>query len=783
MIRWFSLCMMILWMLSPFYGFAQGSAPQVCGIEIRFDGPETVNRAVVLANIQTTVGRPFVREQIEQDVRGLIATGHFLDVRVLEESQADGVKVIYQVRGKAKVKEVIWEGNRAYKTERLRRELSVKEGDVLDEHQIHLGERKIEEIYQKAGFPDIKVDHDLSLDKDTGRAIVRVKVNEGTRVFLKRIHIGGLQKVKESVLLKAMKTKRRWWGSWLSGTGVLRTEQFADDLDLLRDYYRTRGYLDMEVLTTRVERVSAKWLVVHVDVFEGAQYRVGNVAIENAKLFSADDLSKKLQMATNQIFTPEGLSKDIKTLEDYYGTRGYLDTSVRAVKVPNMETGHIDLTYHLQEGELTYIEKVAIRGNTKTKDKVIRRELAVAPGEIYDTVRVDRSADRLRNLGFFSKVETTPEPTPIPTRKDLAITVEEQRTGSVNFGAGFSSIDNLVGFVELTQGNFDLFNWPGFTGGGQKLRLRAQLGTERQDLVLSFVEPWFLDQKLSLGFDLYQRSSSYLSGQFTEERAGGNFRLEKALHEFMRVGIQYELQNITLDVNSGASQELYAERGSDLRSSLEANWVYDTRDSVFLTTRGNRTEISAELAGGPLGGDVSVYKLNAKTACFFPFFQGHVLEIIGAAGVVQAFGNTWGSGPVVTEVTANSTNFVKVNDVPIYDRYFLGGANTLRGFDYRKVGPKDVHGEPVGGNTYMNATVEYSLPIVEKVRFALFFDVGEVERNTYNFSVDDIVADVGAGVRLNLPIGPVRIDYGYPIITDPSTGTNGRIQFSVGYQF
>jgi outer membrane protein insertion porin family len=479
------------------------------------------------------------------------------------------------------------------------------------------------------------------------------------------------------------------------------------------------------------------------------------------------------------------MAADQKAIEDFYGTRGYLDTTARPNRVPNVETGRIDLTYTIHEGELTYIEKIDIRGNTKTKDKVIRRELAVHPGEIYDTVRVDRSVERIKNLGYFSKVDATPEPTDVPNRKDLVLGVEEQRTGSVTFGAGFSSIDSLIGFVEVTQGNFDLFNWPSFTGGGQKLRLRTQLGFKRQDYELSFTEPWFLDRKLALGFDLFHHQSSFLSSDFTEQRTGGDLRLEKALSEFIRASVQYKIESINLNVDDKASQELQSQEGSRLRSAVQGSLTYDTRDSVFLTTRGNRSEFVAEFAG--VGGDVELYKLNAKSSVYFPFFDNHVLQLLGATGVVEAFGATKGDGGKVIETMVNngttSTVVRTVNDVPIFDRYFLGGANTLRGFSFRKVGPKDVEGEPVGGNMFYNATAEYTFPIIERVRGAFFFDIGEVERNAYTFSVGDLKSDAGIGIRLNLPIGPLRLDYGYPIMTDSETGKNGKIQFSVGYQF
>jgi len=763
--------------------WAQEEQPIVREIEVRFVGPETVNKSVVTANIQTAVGRPRSHDVIEQDVRNLIGAGYFSDVRVLEEPLNDGVKIVYQVQGKATIKEIIFEGAKRYKDERLKRELSQKVGDILDERKAHADAQKIIEMYQKAGYPDIKVEPEISIDKDTGKAVLRFSIIEGNHVFLQQIQITGNQAYPTPRLLKLFKTKRRWWGSWLAGTGVLKEDVFKEDLDKLKDFYRSNGYIDMEVRDTRVERVSPKWMVLHVGIFEGRQYKVGDIRIEGTTLFPVAELEKQLKMKTGQTFTPDGLSKDMKAFEDYYGARGYLDTSARTTRNPNVETGRIDLTYTIREGQLTYIDKIEIRGNTKTKDKVIRRELAVAPGDIYNTVRVDRSAERLRNLNYFSKVDTIPEPTQVPNRKDLVINVEEKQTGTVTFGAGFSSVDNLLGFVELGQGNFDLFNWPTLTGGGQHLTIRAQVGFKRQDYVLSFVEPWFLDQRLLFGFDAFHHEISYLSTEFVEDSTGVDFRFEKALNEFLRVGVQYCIQDITEKVLKSASQELQSQDGTKLRSSVLATLVYDARDNVFLTTRGNRTELSTELIGGPVGGNISVYKLNAKTTSFFPLFGGHVLELLGAVGVVDAYGQTRGSGPIVDEDPSPFLHLVKVDDVPIFDRYFLGGANTLRGFGFRDVGPKDVRGESVGGNTYANATVEYTIPIVERIRGAVFFDIGEVEKDSYSFDLGDLKSDAGIGVRLNLPIGPIRLDYGYPIQTDKETGKTGKIQFSVGYQF
>ncbi len=785
-----SLLVLVAVAVSNSHSWAQDAdeEPIVREIEVRFIGPETVNRSVVMANIQTAVGKPRSREIIEQDVRNLINTGYFFDVRVLEEPVVNGLRIVFQVQGKATIKEIVFEGEKRFKEERLRKESTQKIGDSLDERKAHDDARKMQELYEKAGYPDAKVTYDVAVDKDTGKAVLKFKILEGERVLIKAIKFTGNKAYPDERLCKLLKTRRHWLGSWLAGTGVLKDDEFKEDLDKLRDFYHSNGYIDMEIRGTRIQRVGALWMVVYIDLFEGAQYKVGAVAIDGNRLFPTTELDKQLKMTTAKTFTPTGMSADQKALVDYYGARGYLDTDVRPIRSPNVQTGRIDITYAIHEGELTYIEKVEIRGNSKTKDKVIRRELAVHPAEIYDSVRVDRSVDRLKNLGYFSKVEADPEPTDVPNHKNLVLNLEEQRTGSVNFGAGFSSVDSLIGFVEMTQGNFDLFNWPSFTGGGQKLRLRLQVGLKRQDEVLSFVEPWFLDRKLALGFDLFHHAANYLSSVYNEQTTGASLSLEKAFTEFLRGQIQYGIQYITIDTDKSASPEMQSQSGPHLQSSIGGTVTYDTRDNVFLTTRGMRTEANAEIDGGGLGGDVNIYKLNLQSSVFFPLPNQQVIELKGAVRVVDAFGATAANATNVIETIVNSTEpketvLRQVDGVPIFDRLFLGGPNDLRGFGFRQVGPKDVDGQPIGGNTSVNGTVEYTYPIIERVRGAVFFDIGNVYQDAYEFTASELKSDAGLGLRLNLPIGPLRLDYGYPIMTDRETGKVGKFQFSVGYQF
>jgi outer membrane protein insertion porin family len=417
----------------------------------------------------------------------------------------------------------------------------------------------------------------------------------------------------------------------------------------------------------------------------------------------------------------------------------------------------------VEEGVQSYVEKINISGNTRTKDKVIRREVAVAPGDVFNTVRVDASKQRLLNLQYFSRVETYPQDSLIPGRKDLNVVVEEKRTGSFNFGAGFSSIDNLIGFAEITQGNFDVTRWPYFTGGGQKFRMRVQYGTRRKDFIISLTEPYFLDYKIAVGTELFYREAEFVSAVYDERRYGGEIFGRKVLSEFVFARFGYRLENIgILNVDEDASIEIRQEEGDRLKSQVSAGITYDARDDLRLTRRGQRVDLMAYVAGGPLGGDTDIYGWDLEASKYFLLPGDTILTINGeVAGV-----STWAGG----------------ERVPIFDRLYLGGANNLRGFKFRDVGPKDEDGEPIGGNTMARITVEYTFPVVDKVRGAVFYDAGFVSRGSYDFS-GDINSDVGLGVRLDLPIGPIRIDYGIPITSDRFNDSSGKFNFNIGYQF
>lgn len=777
---------------------AMGAAPSdVKKIEIKQVGPQAVSESLIRANIRVKEGDPFNRLAVDDDVRNLHSTGYFDNIRIVEDASAEGVTVTYVLVNKMRVTDIRYTGNTKYTVEKLNKIIKSKVGDSKDERKLFSDAQEIKKKYQNSGYPRTQVQYKVAPDENAGRATVTFEITEAPKIRVVDVVFDGAKSFKQKKLRKQLKTRRWWMFSWITQSGKLKEEELEDDKDKLAEFYRNEGYIDFELKEVKQELIKPSRMILHFIIDEGRQYKVGATGFKGVTLFPTNDLAAVLKMRVGDTFTPKKLTTDREALEDYYGGRGYIDARVLPRRNPNVGSGTMDVVYEVNEGEKAFIEKIEIKGNVKTKDKVIRRELAVAPGEVFDMVRVKRSKSRLEQMGYFERVEARPETTDVPNRKNLVVGVDEKNTGNFTVGAGFSSVDSLVGFAELSQGNFDLFKPPTFTGGGQKFRLRASVGTLRQDFQISFIEPWFMDQKLAFGVDLYYRQLGFLSDLFDERRIGGRMSLTRALGSDFLIGtVSYTAESVGIeDVDENAPQTMISSDGSYFLNRLGGSIAYDTRNSSLLPNAGQRSELITELVAG----DANLYKFEAKTAWYFPgLADGHVFELRFKAGAVDAFadsavddvprdryyrqlGQNSGRPQWVKSPYPNQPN----NDVPFFERYYLGGAYNLRGFRFRDASPqehgiRDVGWEPVGGNTYWVGTAEYSLPIIERLRFAAFYDLGNVFYKSFDFN-SQYSSDVGVGIRLNLPIGPLRFDYAIPLEDAYDTGGSGRFNFTVGY--
>ena len=851
-------------------------APMVRSIDVQYSGPATVSRERILAQIRTGVGQPYSDSTVEEDIRNLYKTGTIQNVRIFAQPEADGVKVIVAVQTRPVIRELVIEGAQRVSAKKLRKEIAVKLNSPVNEDDLQKGRQKIIDIYQSKGFTDVTVDFRTEpIDESKGTARVIYTVSEGAKGAVKVIEFEGNQHFSDSVLRKQMKTRGKSFISFIDKSGRLDEVQLQQDLDKVKEYYQNHGYIDAEVQELRRERKRGGPLVITVGVREGTQYHVNRLTFAGYKETTEQRIRAAIKMKEGSIYSPKQLHDDAKAIADGYGSGGYVDLVILPQGTP-AGPGLIDVHYKIEEGNRSFVERIDIIGNTRTKDKVIRREVLVKPGDVFNTVRVETTKKRLENLGYFSKVETYPEDTGVEGRKDLVIQVEEKRTGSLNFGAGYSTIDSLIGFVELTQGNFDITNWPGLTGAGQKFRAKAQIGSQRKDFTVGLTEPYFLDMRLSLGGQAFYSDASYLSAVYSQRNYGFSLEMRKPIWSWIYGVLGYSLQNYDIyNVANGVSPEILAESGTTTKSMVSGSLVWDRRDNPFLTRRGERISLTSYVTGGFLGGDEQIYGFDFEATKYVRVWKDLILlgdveaatvdvwdrsETIVFPGTVPCTPGSKGCDPVThmkqnpngffgQVVTAPHTPFgldslgnpctpgtpqppgvvcnpvtqpvdVEIPAVPIYDRLYLGGANNLRGFRFRDISPKDSNNQPIGGQSMLRATGEASFPIIEKARGAVFYDCGFVNPDAWDFGPQTIAvprglnaqgtiiydrmhgiplpafldgggprrtfnsfaSDFGVGLRLDLPIGPLRLDYGFPV-ERAGNPYHGHLNFSVGYQF
>jgi outer membrane protein insertion porin family len=736
--------------------------PVIRSIDVEYAGPASISKERILAQMRTKVGQVYSNEIVQEDIKALYGTGYVRNVRIFAQPQGDGVKVTVAVQTQAVLREIEINGAERVKPKRLRKEMKVRLNQAVNEQALEEGRQKIIEVYQGKGYNDVSVEYRVEpIDEKRGTARVIFTVTEGVKGAISQIHFEGNAHISEKTLRKQMKTRGRTLIYFMDKTGRLDEVQLEQDLDKIREYYQNHGFIDVEIKEVRKDRTPKGPMIITIVVLEGPEYHVRKLTVSGYQNTTEAKIHALLKMKEGSVYSPKQLRDDAKALADAYGSGGYVDLVITPEGTP-AGPALIDVHYTIEEGARSFVNRVNIEGNTRTKDKVIRREVLVAPGDVFNTVRVDTTKKRLDNLGYFAKVETYPEETDIPGRKDLTILVQEKRTGSLSFGGGFSTVDKLVGFAELTQGNFDIFNWPSFTGGGQKFRLRLQYGTERKDFILTITEPYFLDRRLSLSGSGFYNEANYLSAFYDQRNYGFVLEMRKPINAYTYGTLGYTLQNVEIfNVAASAPEFIQEEKGTFVESKIFTSVVFDSRDNPLLSRRGQRIAFAPFITGGFLGGDTQIYGLDLEGSQYFHLPKDLILLLNGEVATVSQ----WGSG----------------NQVPIFERQFLGGSNNLRGFPYREVGPKE-NGEPVGGQSMWRTTVELTFPIIEKARGALFYDMGFVNSDAWSFGFNHTASDVGVGIRLDLPIGPLRLDYGYPVMRDGYHG-GGHFNFNVGYQF
>ena len=784
--------------LTPLVGAAQIAPapkdPLVRSIRIKTDGT-AVSEQFVLGFVALRQGQPFSKDAVASTVRSLYATGRFnqamvepvldpktgeVDIVVTVEPRPI-LKGIEYVGGDGIVGKAGWFGGVELE--------DLKVGEPLDMAQLRRSEVKLQnELRKKRPFARVT----SQLRDTTGGKVVAVIVDEGIELKVDNFRFEGATSFDRYDLWSAadLKTSEyRWYKwSWLIGGGRLDPEQYRADCKKLREYYRSKGYLDVEVEDADPEKVcevkdvkgASGWVDVVFKIKEGRKYTLGAIAFEGNRLGATDPLysTESLQkvvaepslrrgahpaefdkIASGEAFAVPAIEAAADKLREYYGQMGYINSSVQVVRKPNLATGAIDVKFQIEEGQRHTVRAVEIQGNTKTRSTVIARELALGPGEVFDLARTRVSEARLRNTQFFEEVRVTPVPTPIPGQSDLRVTVKEGPTGQVSFGAGYSTVEGLVGFVEYAESNFDFANSEGwYRGDGQKFRVRISVGSLTNSFEHSFEEPALWERDLAVGYSIERRYAGYASANYSVLSEGVSLYARRRVFSNIEGRIGYNLRRMSVDnVTADAPADVITEGAAGARviSSVSASLTYDTRDEYNFPTKGSRISLTEELAGNGLGGDVKYLKSELRTGRWFlvsPTAE-QTVGVIGRVGLLT------GSGGYL----------------PFYERFYLGGAYDMRGFGYNDVGAYDTydttHGnQPMGGMTYGFVSAEYTIKAADNLRFAAFYDYGIVNRSETDFSVAEANSDYGLGMRILLGGAVMRLDFGFPLQTTKAPG-------------
>jgi outer membrane protein insertion porin family len=727
--------------------------------EIRIEGNRRVEAEAIRRVLVTKQGAPFDPTRSSEDLRAVWGLGYFTDVQLLVQRLPRGVAYVVRVQERPSVRSVRLSGNEELSQEDLKEEIDVKPATILDMDAVRSTVKKIQAKYVEKGYFLAEVTHRLEPVDGGANVDVVFVVDEHAKVMVKEITFIGTQQVKPQELKEVMITREGGYFSFLTGEGTYREEAFQRDLQVITGVYYDRGFINVRIDKPVISLSADKrYIYITIKLAEGEPYDIGTVGFGGDLIVSEAALGQKMTTLKGERFNRSKLSQDILALTDVYYDEGYAYANINPVTAVNPDAKTVDLTFDIQKGPQVTIERIDIVGNTKTRDRVIRRELRVYEGELYNGTGVRRSRERVTALGFFETVDITQKPGTADDRIVLQVEVKEKATGTFQVGLGFSNVENFIFTAQVSQNNF--------LGWGQSVSASAQISGLRSLIQLSFYDPYFLDTQYLLSADFFRVDADY--DGFVRRSTGGSLSIGYQFIDDLLGTVGYTREYVDVEAGQGLGSVLLANQFlSGVTSAMRLSLSFDRRDNRLFPSRGFIHYGAVEFAPGLLGGTFLFTRYTAYSRLYFPLPLGLVFKTNATVGYIQ-------------QLDPNKP-------LPISELYYLGGINTVRGYFLRSISPTllvprsenpdaTITEFRTGGNKQLILNLELEFPVFEKagIRGVLFYDAGNAYAANERFFQDrqnrvplGLFHSVGFGFRWFSPVGPLRFEWGFPLSKRP----------------
>jgi outer membrane protein insertion porin family len=701
-------------------------------------GNVRIDSGAILRKIDTKPGDFYSTDALRRDLKSVFSMGYFDDVAIDVTDTPLGKAIIFQVKEKPIISSVSFTGTDEISETDVQEAANIQPNSIVNPAKINNAVQRIKGLYKSKGYFATKVKANLSYPTEE-TVDVRFQIEEREKISVEKISFEGNTSFDDDDLEDIIETGTWNWLSWLTESGVLKMDVLQQDAGRLASYYHNHGFIEAKIGEPQVEEKDDA-LYITFPIHEGPRYRVGTVDIEGDLIEDKAKLMSMLAIRQESFLNRQTLREDTLKLTDLYAESGYAFAEIRPQTNKAGSGKRVDIVFKVDKGSLVYFNRVEIQGNTRTRDNVIRRDLTVKEGGVFDSRAIRTSTQKLQRLGFFEEVTVTPQPTMNEEQMNVMVDIKEKSTGQFSIGAGYSSSESIMFMGEISENNL--------MGTGNRLSLSANLSGVTTRFNLSYTNPRFLDSHVSAGVDLFNWRREY--DDYTKDSIGGGVRFGNPFIEKWYIYYGYSLDSTELsDVAENASQTIRDSMNIKITSAVHARLIRDTRNKQFVPDEGSKNSFSVRHAGGILGGDAEFTKVEGSSSWYFPIIWKSVFHIKGSIG--EAFASD-------------------DKKLPVYERYYLGGMNSIRGFPSADISPVDpVTNEKIGGDKMWYANIALQFPLVEDAGLhgEIFTDLGNVYAVEDNWDFSDYKHTVGVGFLWMSPMGPIRLAWGFNVDQQP----------------